>query len=93
MDAGRDVVFQHAVERHLRVPGKTKQEVPAGEHNALRLDTDLMLLSLAEDRVVRAPVGGVPGKNLGTGSRASERSLSPQGLWQRACASPRFLEQ
>src|SRR5262249_34154849 len=60
MDAWRDIVFKHAVERHLSVPYKTKHEAPAGEHNALSLDTDLMLLSLADDRVVRVPVGGVP---------------------------------
>src|SRR5947208_17041602 len=60
MDARRDVVFKHAVERHLSVPYKTKHEAPAGEHNALSLETDLMLLSLADDRVGRVPVGGVP---------------------------------
>src|SRR5262245_56928509 len=60
MDAPRDVVHSHAVDGHLSVPQKTKHEAPAREHHPLSLDTDLMLLSLADDRVVWAPVGGVP---------------------------------
>src|ERR1700730_572971 len=54
------IVRDHRVERHLSVPQKTKHEVAASEHHPLSVETDLMLLSLADNRVVRVPVGGIP---------------------------------
>lgn len=38
----------------------TEHEAPTGEHHALGVDADVMLLSLADDRVARVMVGGVP---------------------------------
>ncbi len=54
------VLLNHAVEGHLSVSQKAKHEVPASEHHPPGIDMDLMLLSFADERVVRATVGGVP---------------------------------
>ncbi len=60
LDALRTIALNHTVERHLSVPQRAVHEGPAGEHHALGIDADLMLLPLAEDRVVGLPVGSVP---------------------------------
>jgi hypothetical protein len=60
IDASRVIALHHAVKGHLHVPQQTEHEAPTGEHHALGVDADFMLLSLADDGVVRVAVGGVP---------------------------------
>src|SRR2546429_1361391 len=59
MDVPR-TVLDHSVQCHLGVPQQTEREAPTGEHHPLRIDVDFMLLSLANDRIVRMAVLGVP---------------------------------
>src|SRR5439155_9859480 len=47
------VLLNHAMEGHLSVPEKAKHEVPTGKHHPLGIDMDLMLLSFADECVVR----------------------------------------
>jgi len=48
------------MEGHLSVPEKTEHEAAASKDHTFSVDANLMFLSLADDRVVRVPVGGVP---------------------------------